>query len=790
MLTAGHAIRPSLPPIRRVVVWGPCLLVWGVILLAAVPGRAAATPPPGSLSQLEEPFNCVGEEGFHQPEIGCGTLLPKNAINGSYQAQVSPDGKNVYSVAVSGALVEYSRDRANGALTEIGCLTSSTEPCAPANSQTEAVAMSSPAALAISPDGANVYVVTQGTNSLVEFSRNQETGLLTETGCISRENTACVVHNAGGLNSPYGVTISPDGKNVYTAAYADEAIAEFSRNTETGALKQLSGVNNCITSGSTGLTGCNTEKALGLERAIGVAISPDGRNVYVAAGATNGEGAIVAFARNINEEGALTQLPGEEGCISTSNAKCAKGVAIDGPEDLVTSPDGRNVYANSSQNNSVLEFRRESTGTLAQLASPNACVMNAPAEAQCTQVKGLEKALGVTISPQGENVYASSAFEDDEAVFTRNAETGVLTSLPPPYECLGKAPYTKCETTGIKGIAGARRVTVSPDGMNLYVAGQNDHSIVELARAVAPTVSSVAPGSGSESGDTIVTITGAGFVEGAIVDFGGRSASSVTVNSSSSITAISPGGSGTVDVTVTTYAGSSTTTAGDQFTYTKAPTAKIPSLVTPIAPITLLAVPPPVLGKTGNVAPVSGTVFVRLPKTSRFVPLSTLEQIPFGSVIEATHGTVSVTTTEPNGKTQTGEFFEGEFILRQGANGVVIAELTGGNFSVCPTRRERAHIASVGSLGSTGAGSTSAHAASASGSHVVRKLWANAHGKFSTKGNYAAGAVQGTEWLTEDRCDGTYIKVTRDRVAVTNLVNHRRVEVTTRHHYLAKAPRG
>ena len=49
-----------------------------------------------------------------------------------------------------------------------------------------------------------------------------------------------------------------------------------------------------------------------------------------------------------------------------------------------------------------------------------------------------------------------------------------------------------------------------------------------------------------------------------------------------------------------------------------------------------------------------------------------------------------MTTAEPNGTTQTGEFFEGEFVLRQGRNGLVIAELTGGNFSVCPTERERA----------------------------------------------------------------------------------------------------
>ncbi|HSZ14139.1 MAG TPA: hypothetical protein VK790_08895 [Solirubrobacteraceae bacterium] len=133
-----------------------------------------------------------------------------------------------------------------------------------------------------------------------------------------------------------------------------------------------------------------------------------------------------------------------------------------------------------------------------------------------------------------------------------------------------------------------------------------------------------------------------------------------------------------------------------------------------------------------------------------------------------------MTTTQPGGKTQTGEFFEGEFVLKQGRNGLVTAELAGGSFAACPTARERAHRARA--------------SAATSGKHVVRKLWANAHGSFSTKGNYAAGAVQGTEWLTEDLCEGTIIRVTRDKVAVTNLVNHRRVEVTTGHKYLAKAP--
>jgi hypothetical protein len=185
--------------------------------------------------------------------------------------------------------------------------------------------------------------------------------------------------------------------------------------------------------------------------------------------------------------------------------------------------------------------------------------------------------------------------------------------------------------------------------------------------------------------------------------------------------------------------------------------------------------PPPRLAVSGDAGPVSGSVLVKRPGSSTFVPLTAVGEIPFGTIIDATHGRVSVTTAGPHGGTQTGEFFEGEFVLSQGRNGLVVATLTGGDFSVCPTARERSHAART----------SSSHA---SGKHVVRKLWTNAHGSFSTKGNYAAATVRGTEWLTEDLCEGTLIRVRRDRVSVTNLVNHRQTTVKTGHHYLAKAP--
>jgi DNA-binding beta-propeller fold protein YncE len=945
---------------------------------AAIPARAGAAVPSGSLSQLPS-SNCVSEEEAGGT-LACTTLV-HSGLSSTYEVQVSPEDNNAYSVAINGALVEYSRSQATGALKVIGCVTSETTSCAPKNETKEVATMSKPAAIAISPDGKSVYVVTQGNNNLVELSRDPETGLLTEIGCISHESTStCAAKEAKGLDIPYGVTVSPDGENVYVASYGDEAIVELSRNTTTGELTQLAEPNNCIS--STSASGCGVTNAVGLERAVGVVVSPGGEDVYVAAGGETGQGAIASFKRGVG--GALTQLPTTEACISETNASCLFGAAIDGPEDLVVSPDGKNVYANSYKDNAVIELTRNvSTGGLTQNQTPNACVTTEAITGQtarCSSAKGIEGALGVAISPEGNNVYASGSFADGEAAFARESTEGELKQLESPYECVTSKP-SGCGSGSneLTGLGEARRVTVSPDGTNVYLAGQSSHAIAELTRTVEPKVATISPQTGSEAGSTEVTIEGSGFAEGASVEFGTKPAlnvkvntatsitatspagsgsnlnvtvtntagaspdvaadeftyttpakptigeiaptygnelgdtkvtiigteflagsqvhfgaspaESVTVNSGQSITATSPPGVGTVNVTVSTPYGASATTKGDEFKYvyvppdelggmniagycesigdegngggastylkgevngpeyaynnwacveddghaveiaTTGPAPSMENLCTSqydvasygyasepntafswncyedapageskdgggrdevLPPLVKLAsgevftplpiiVPPPVLAKTGNVAPVKGVVLVELPGTKGFVPLASLTQIPFGTVIEATNGTVSVTTANPNGTTQTGQFFDGQFILTQGKNGQVSARLSGGNFSVCPTARERAHRARVSSYGPVAR-------TAASGKHVVRKLWANAHGKFSTEGNYAAGAVQGTEWLTEDLCEGTLIRVTRDKVAVTNLVNHKHVEVKTGHKYLAKAP--
>ncbi|MEY9396807.1 hypothetical protein ABIF66_007614 [Bradyrhizobium japonicum] len=93
----------------------------------------------------------------------------------------------------------------------------------------------------------------------------------------------------------------------------------------------------------------------------------------------------------------------------------------------------------------------------------------------------------------------------------------------------------------------------------------------QFTYAAAPTVSSISPTAGPQTGGTVVTVTGTGFTGATAVTFGATAATSVTVHSSTSITATSPAGTGTVDLRVTNPGGTSATSAADQFTYIATP---------------------------------------------------------------------------------------------------------------------------------------------------------------------------------------------------------------------------
>ncbi len=82
-----------------------------------------------------------------------------------------------------------------------------------------------------------------------------------------------------------------------------------------------------------------------------------------------------------------------------------------------------------------------------------------------------------------------------------------------------------------------------------------------------PTVTGLNPTFGPTAGGTPVTISGTNFTGATVVDFGPNAATNLTVVSATMITADSPAGSGTVDVTVTTPSGTSPINLADEFTY-------------------------------------------------------------------------------------------------------------------------------------------------------------------------------------------------------------------------------
>jgi hypothetical protein len=157
-----------------------------------------------------------------------------------------------------------------------------------------------------------------------------------------------------------------------------------------------------------------------------------------------------------------------------------------------------------------------------------------------------------------------------------------------------------------------------------------------------PSVTTIDPYSGPATGGTPVTITGSGFMCASGVKFDKTDAASFTVDNDSQITATSPPGSGTVDVTVTTSSGTSAVTYDDQFSY-------IP-VVTGISPRCGLAIEFFTVTITGS--GFTGATSVSFGETAGMIVSVSDTQIrasvPTGS------GTVHVTVTTPGGTSATG----------------------------------------------------------------------------------------------------------------------------------------
>jgi DNA-binding beta-propeller fold protein YncE len=313
-------------------------------------------------------------------------------------------------------------------------------------------------AIAISPDGRNVYVASSKSNAIAIFNRDRKTGALTQpkgkAGCAAEGGSeGCAL--ALGLVGPNSVAVSPDGRNVYATSRGSSSLVTFHRNRVTGALRELPpSASGCIS--GLPLPGCTTGRALTDPDVV--VISPDGKNVYVGAFAGS---AVVSFAR-AGAAGALTQLAGTAGCITEGGTEggtegCAPGVQIGAIEGMAISRNGGAVYSAAAASSAVGIFVRDrSTGALAQAGGTGGCVTNT-AVTGCTLGYEFGGVNALAVAPKGGDVYATSLTSNSLTTFGPTAGSVGL-SQPP-------GPEREVEGEMVPAAEG----TPSPDGCTVFL---------------------------------------------------------------------------------------------------------------------------------------------------------------------------------------------------------------------------------------------------------------------------------------------------------------------------------
>jgi uncharacterized repeat protein (TIGR01451 family) len=815
-------------------------------------------------------------------------------LDAPYGVAVSPDGTSAYvtsggaGAGGDSAITEFSRNPATGMLAQLpspnDCISGSL--ANPAGCATDtATGMANPITVVVSPDSANVYVSAGGLGpggDVAEFSRDPTTGALTQLSapndCMTSASSgiACGNTAAVGFNGEEDIALSPDGRSAYLNSFGDSAVIELTRNATTGALAQLPSPNDCVSSDPSNPGGCGTDTATALDGVQGVAVSPDGLNVY--ASASGNANAVDEFARN-PLTGALTELASPFNCLTENGSGCPiyNVNGLGQPRRLALSPDGLNVYA-AGQEGTVVELRRtprsadlsiSESGAPASATvggsitytytvtnhgpsaadDPVVSVTLAGAESfnsvgssqgSCSGTAPVRCGLGallsggsatvmVTVSlPAAGTATATGSVADATDVEDPNLANNLVvtsTTVNPPAPVNTVLPvvtgtarqgqplsasqgtwsnsptgyayqWLRCNGSGngctsISGATAAGYTPLAGDvGHTLRVTvtatnagGSTPATSVQTAVVGTPPVNTALPvvSGTAQQGQTLTTSNGSWTgtptptysYQWQQCNSSGSSCTSISSAATPGYTPLAGDVGHTLRATVTASnsAGNATATSVQTAVILiAAPVNTVPPVSSgtgqqppvisgtgqqgqppPAAPVA-----PPVLRSSVVLRPVAGRVLIRVPGSSKFRLLSSAINVPLGSTIDARSGTVSLTVALPKGGSQTGRFYDGQFVLTQSANGTTIATLTGGSFAGCPAA-PKSGKKKRGALITT---------AKKKPNTVIRQLWGNAHGNYTTKGRYGSASVSGTIWLTQDRCDGTFVRVTKDSVTV------------------------
>jgi DNA-binding beta-propeller fold protein YncE len=286
-----------------------------------------------------------------------------DGLGGAREVLVSGDGRFVYVATTlgltSGGVLTFARDRKTGLLHVVQCITED----GGGNGCVAGDGINGAMQVDFAPDEQRLYVGAQigGDNgAIAAFRRDTRTGLLTQLNCVST-NAQQTCTAAPGLDHARGVTVSPDGDTLYTTSISGGvggALGVFhieddgSIGAEIACYSQIAG------------GGCAA--ANGLVNPTQTVASEDGPFLYVSNFGGGGGGGVTTFRRQPN--GDVTELGC---ISENAGGGCTAGDGLAGGSGIAISADGRNVYVDSNHGGiggAVASFRRDGvTGKLTQV---------------------------------------------------------------------------------------------------------------------------------------------------------------------------------------------------------------------------------------------------------------------------------------------------------------------------------------------------------------------------------------------------------------------------------------
>ncbi|WFB09936.1 beta-propeller fold lactonase family protein [Streptomyces sp. LX-29] len=306
---------------------------------------------------------------------------------------------------------------------------------------------------------------------------------------------------------PWGVAVHPDGTRAYVT------------NSTAGTVSVINTATNTVT--ATVTVGTTPR---------GVALTPDGTRAYVA---NSGSGTVSVINTATN----------------TVTATVTVGT---GPWGVAVHPDGTRAYVTNS-----------TAGTVSVISTASNTVT-------ATVTVGTTP-RGVALTPDGTRAYVANSGSGIVSVIdtTANTVTRITTAANPArlaaspdgtlvYATMTDAgsvtvinPSTDTVTATLPGFSGPQGISTTPDGRRLYVVNNAAGTVRVLSRPAAVT-----PNQGSLGGGTAVTLTGRGFTGTRYVRFGNRLATDVVVVDDTTMTLVTPSGTGSATVRVIAAGGS------------------------------------------------------------------------------------------------------------------------------------------------------------------------------------------------------------------------------------------